>query len=551
MMAALLIYVYVMLSAFQTSFSQSDPAPLVSVRNGTLRGASMTVKGSDRLVQQYLGIPFARPPLGPLRLSAPQPAESWEGERDATQQPPMCLQDRDTVSGMSQFLGMEFSVPPVSEDCLFLNVYTPAKPTDTEKLPVFVWIHGGGYRFGAASQYDGSVLAAHENMVVVIVQYRLGILGFFSTGDEHAQGNWGLLDQLAALQWVQENIENFGGDPNSVTIAGESAGGISTSFLVLSPLSKGLFHRAIFQSGTATVAGFSTSTPMLHAKTVANLTGCEPSSTEALVQCLRNKTDEELIGAMKKRITISATVDEKFLTAPAEQVLKSKDFLKVPILLGVTNHEVGWSMAQLFLPRGWEKGMDRATLLGALKGAFFSAAMPGAYEIMVDEYLKDAKTPEDIRDASLELLSDLFLVIPALNVANYHRDAGVSVYLYEFQHGPEMHKNRRPSFVKADHGDDLGFVFGACFWSGHIKLNGTTTEEENQLCKTVMSYWANFARTSSPNGAGLVPWPLYDASNKYLKLDLQQSEGQDLKKDRLLFFTQELPRRLAALAITH
>ncbi|NXQ78651.1 SASB hydrolase, partial [Quiscalus mexicanus] len=138
----------------------------------------------------------------------------------------------------------------VSEDCLYLNVYTPVSTGENKKLPVLVWIHGGGLVFGAASSYDGSVLAAFDNVVVVAIQYRLGIAGYFSTGDEHARGNWGYLDQVAALRWIQENIMHFGGDPGSVTIFGESAGGISVSALVLSPLAKGLFHKAISESGT-------------------------------------------------------------------------------------------------------------------------------------------------------------------------------------------------------------------------------------------------------------------------------------------------------------
>ncbi|XP_063053755.1 carboxylesterase 5A-like [Engraulis encrasicolus] len=499
-MAALLLYVCVTLSAFGSSLSQSDSAPVVSVKNGTLRGASMSVKGSDKLVQQYLGIPFARPPLGNLRFAPPEPAESWEGERDATQQPNVCLQVREDLSKMSSFMGIEYTVPAVSEDCLYLNIYTPAKPTDTEKLPVFLWIHGGGFRLGAASQYDGSILAAYENMVVVIVQYRLDMLGFLSVGDEqNPEGNWGFLDQLAALKWVQENIESFGGDPNSVTIAGQSVGGESASFLVLSPLSKGLFHRVILQSAVATVSGPYTHKRLNDAKMkAAKLTGCDPSSAEVLVKCLREKTEEELLAAMKQHIPVSATVDGKFLTAQAEEVLKSKDFLKVPVLLGATNNEVGWQEPEHFLPRGWEKGIDRATLLDGLKGGWDSGATPEAYEIMIDEYLKDAKTPEEARDASLQLLGDSFFIMPVILAADYFRDAGVPVFLYEFQHPPEMQKARRPSFVKADHTDDLPFMFGACFWNGHVKLNGTTTEEENQLCKTMMSYWGNFARSGNP-----------------------------------------------------
>ncbi|XP_076132963.1 carboxylesterase 5A-like [Alosa pseudoharengus] len=374
---------------FQRSLSLTDPSPVVSVRNGTLRGASMTVKGSNKQVQQYLGIPFARPPLGPLRLSAPQPAESWEGERDATQQPPMCPQPLAFVTHIAKVMAYKFALPGVSEDCLYLNVYTPTTNSCTgEKLPVLVWMHGGALYLGGAAQFDGSVLAAYQNVVVVIIQYRLGILGYFSTGDTNAQENWGFLDQIAALQWVRENIESFGGDPNSVTIAGQSAGGISASML----------------------------------------------------------------------------------------------------------------------------------------------------EAGADEYFKDAHTPQEMRDQFTEIVGDYWMVVPVIKEARYYLDAGVSVYMYEFQHRPEAYEYTRPSFVRADHSDELMFIFGACFWDGHIKVTGKITEEENRLCNTMMAYWANFMRTGSPNGPGLVHWPLYDASNKYLNLDLQQSEGQDLKKDRVQFF---------------
>uniref|UniRef100_A0A672FAF9 Carboxylic ester hydrolase n=1 Tax=Salarias fasciatus TaxID=181472 RepID=A0A672FAF9_SALFA len=229
-------------------------------------GDYVTVKGSDRRVKLFLAVPFAQPPVGTLRLAAPRDVEPWEGERDATRQPNMCIQDPELVVSVSRTMSMSYSPPEVSEDCLYLNVYTPADAAAGAKLPVLVWIHGGGLSMGAASQYDGSPMAAYENVVIVVIQYRLGILGFLSTGDEHAQGNWGFLDQLAALRWVQGNIEAFGGDPQSVTVAGESAGGISASILTLSPLAAGLFHRAIFQSGVATLGTYTTRHPEAHAE---------------------------------------------------------------------------------------------------------------------------------------------------------------------------------------------------------------------------------------------------------------------------------------------
>ncbi|NXE19870.1 SASB hydrolase, partial [Ardeotis kori] len=227
--------------------------PEVVTKYGSVRGYQFKVDAAERSVNVFLGLPFAKPPVGLLRFSEPQPPEPWEGVRDATSYPPMCLQDKEQGQYFSDMITNRKEKVPlqVSEDCLYLNVYTPISTGKEEKLPVFVWIHGGGLYFGAASSYDGSALAAFDNVVVVTIQYRLGILGYFSTSDKHARGNWGYLDQVAALRWIQENIIRFGGDPGSVTIVGESAGGISVSALVLSPLAKGLFHKAISESGTA------------------------------------------------------------------------------------------------------------------------------------------------------------------------------------------------------------------------------------------------------------------------------------------------------------
>ncbi|XP_046889897.1 carboxylesterase 3 isoform X1 [Hypomesus transpacificus] len=525
----------------------AEPGTVVSLKDGKVRGAYATVKGTDRRVQQYLGIPFARPPVGPLRLAAPQPPESWDGERDSTLQPPMCIQDKAVGLQVSQTMSIEYTLPAISEDCLYLNVYTPTDSA-SEKLPVFVWIHGGGLSMGAASQFDGAPLAAYENIVVVVIQYRLGILGYLSTGDEHARGNWGFLDQVAALQWVQENIHQFGGDPQSVTIAGESAGGISASTLTLSPLTKGLFHRVVFQSGVATLGPYTTNVPLVQAKTIANLMECDHPDTQQLVSCLREKTEEQLVNVTKKmKIYLGAVVDGVFLTDLPEELLKKKEVMKVPVLIGVTNHEFGWILPRAFAPPGWDTGMDRESVM-AMLALFNPQGVSGANQLLADEYLKDAKTPEEIRDGFTHMLGDVFMVLPVIKVAGYHRDAGAPVYMYEFQHRPEAHKLTRPAFVKSDHADEVGFMFGACFWNGHIKITGTITQEEEKLCKTMMSYWANFARTGSPNGAGLLQWPLFGQDQEFMELDLTPSVSQNIRKEQILFMTVTLPKKLATAA---
>ncbi|XP_059362600.1 carboxylesterase 5A-like [Carassius carassius] len=546
MIKEVLLCLCLTLAPVWTAPVQTDSGPVVVLKHGSVRGQYMKVKGSEKVVEQYLGIPFAQPPVGPLRLAAPVPVQGWEGIRNATQHPNICLQNPDILPIVAKSMALDFTPTGVSEDCLYLNVYTPSQRSESDKLPVMVWIHGGALVNGGACTFDGSSLAAYENIVVVIIQYRLGILGYFSTGDKNSQGNWGFLDQIAALKWVQQNIEGFGGDPQSVTIAGQSAGGISASFLTLSPMTKGLFQRAIFQSGVATMMGYSVKDPLMHAKAVANVTECDFSSNEVLTKCIKELTEEQIIHATrKKHIFPGATVDGEFLKAQPEELLKRKDFHKVPILVGTTNHEFGWMIFQALFSKDLLKGMDKKTVKQLME-IFTKNGTQGVNEIIAEKYLKHAQTPEDIRDAFTEMIGDIFLVIPSITVASYHRDAGVPVYMYEFQHPPSIFKDLRPSFVKADHGDELGFVFGACFWDGHIKV-GTPTEEENQLCRTVMGYWANFIRTGSPNGPSLVHWPVYDKTNKYMNLDLQQNAGQDLKMDKLLFFTEELPKKIVEL----
>ncbi|CAN9498671.1 unnamed protein product [Ophioblennius macclurei] len=524
---------------------------VVSLKEGRIRGGYVTVKGTDKRAKYFLGIPFARPPVGPLRLAAPQDIDPWEGERDATRQPNMCIQDPDLVVNVSRTMSMEFSPPEMSEDCLYLNVYAPAGSAPGDKLPVMVWIHGGGLSMGAASQYDGSPMAAYENVVMVILQYRLGILGFLSTGDQYAQGNWGFLDQLAALRWVQRNVEAFGGDAHSVTVAGESAGGISASILTLSPMATGLFQRAIFQSGVATLGTYTTQHPLDHAKVVFNLTGCDHGATQEMVQCLRMKSRDELVAVTKKmRIYLGAVVDGQFLMDTAEQLLQRKEVMKVPVMLGITNHEFGWILPQSFAPPGWENGMTRESALSVVN-MFNPAGISAANDLIADEYLKDAKTPEEVRDAFTEIMGDLLMTLPVLKVAGYHSDAGVDVYVYEFVYEAAIHKANRPSFVKADHADDVGFVFGGCFWNGAMKIIGNITPDDERVCRTMMAYWANFVRSGSPNGAGLVVWPLYDQDQQqYLELGRDQTVRQKLKEQRVHFATVSLPQKLQQLAAT-
>uniref|UniRef100_A0A8D2DYY6 Carboxylic ester hydrolase n=1 Tax=Sciurus vulgaris TaxID=55149 RepID=A0A8D2DYY6_SCIVU len=483
---------------------QDSVSPIRTTHTGQVRGSLVHVKGTDVGVHTFLGIPFAKPPLGPLRFAAPEPPEPWSGVRDGTFHPAMCLQNADIMNTEALNLG-NINLPPIpmSEDCLYLNIYSPTYAREGSNLPVMVWIHGGALVVGMASMYDGSILAAIENVVVVTIQYRLGVLGFFSTGDQHATGNWGYLDQVAALRWVQQNIAYFGGNPDRVTIFGESAGGTSVSSHVVSPMSQGLFHGAIMESGVALLPDLITSSSKVVSTMVANLSACGQVESEALVSCLRGKSEEEMLAINKAFKVIPGMVDGAFLPRHPQELLASADFQPVPSIIGVNNDEYGW-----IIPK---KEIDRETMRAVLQR--ISAQM---------------MLPAECGDL---LMEDEFICSHA------------PVYFYEFQHRPSFFKDIKPPHVKADHGDEIIFVFGSYFGNIRIEL----TEEEELLSRRMMKYWANFARNGNPNGEDLPHWPLFDQDEQYLQLDIQPTVGRALKAHRLQFWTKTLPQKIQEL----
>ncbi|EGW11231.1 Liver carboxylesterase [Cricetulus griseus] len=418
----------------------------------------------------------------PLVFGVLNPLPNWSGMQVACVRCPQT--DIMTLAGAKE---MNLIVTPtsMSEDCLYLNIYTPAHAHEGSNLPVMVWIHGGGLVVGMASMNDGSQLTATEDIVMVSIQYRLGILGFFSTGDHHARGNWGYLDQVAALRWVQQNIASFGGNPGQVTIFGGSAGGTSVSSHIVSPMSKGLFHRAIMQSGVA------------------------------LLPDLISDTHQMVYTVFK---LIPAVVDGTFLPRHPRELLASMDFHAVPSIIGIDSDECGWGIP-LMLP-------------------------PECSDLLMQEYMGGVEEPQTLQAQFREFMEDFMFVIPALQVAHFQRSQA-PVYFYEFQHQPSYikYKDVRPSHVRADHGDHVAFIFGSYFWGLKVDF----TEEEKLLNRRMMKYWANFARHGNPNSEGLPYWPELIHDEQYLQLDIQPTVGQSLKARKLQFWTKTLPQKIQEL----
>ncbi|XP_066439944.1 fatty acyl-CoA hydrolase precursor, medium chain-like [Eleutherodactylus coqui] len=533
-----------------SSDRHSDERPLVTTKYGRLQGITVRIKETARTVNAFYGVPFAKSPVGPLRFEDPKAPEPWSSVRDASQYPPICLQEDITSQIIKGYYQSSFKLPPSSEDCLYLNVFTPSHRHLKSKLPVMTFIHGGGLFVWSASMFDGSALSALENVVAVAIQYRLGIVGFFSTTDNQLPGNYGLKDQIAALQWIQENIAAFGGDPSSVTIFGESAGAISVSALVLSPLSKGLFHRAIAESGAVTLpisVASSKSEDLIHNQNVvAEISGCDLAS---IADCLKKKSEEDLLVIAKEMgpTPLPLRVDGVVIPKPVEEMLADKEVNKVPFMTGINNQEFGFVIPTLYNVTGISEGMTREAAALILQNLPLRHINPKAIPFIIDEYLGDIDDPREIRDRFLDLCGDAIFVIPALRLAKLHRDAGLPVYFYEYKHPPSLLAHVRPDYIKADHTDELLFVFGGPFLRDGVLFAGPATDAEKALSRNMMRYWANFARTGDPNSPGLTTWPPYGAGEHYLGINLQQKASSKLKEEKFRFWTEILPEKIRCL----
>ncbi|MBS1488846.1 MAG: carboxylesterase family protein [Bacteroidetes bacterium] len=509
-------------SVFSLAQQVSNNQPEVKTASGIVRG----IVNED--VASYKGIPYAAPPVGEFRWRPPQPVKPWKDVRDASQYCADCPQ--------RQWTG---STAKTSEDCLFLNLWTPATASKKSKLPVMVWIHGGAFVAGSGSDPGSAGTSfAKQNVVLVTFNYRLGRLGHFAfpalskENPEEYKGSYAYMDQIAALKWVKENIAAFGGDPNNVTIFGFSAGGVSVHSLLTIPAAKGLFHKAIGESSggrdgvlTGRSINKENADPLytVSAETIgmnfAHKHKIEGSDASALTK-LRSLSVEEIVdggqetdGQDGPRIYSGPILDGKLVVETAESIYKEGKQPKIPLMIGNCSAEIDGAF------------VSNAKSKEELFASFgeFEAEAKTAFDPNGDKQFDEVIT---------KFNTDWVWGEPARFTARAFVAKGAPAYMYQFGFVPPAWRER--ARYGAGHGSEVSFVFNTL--NARWGNPGKATPEEKELARTMNTYWANFAKTGNPNGKDVPEWPLYETQKEQIldiDLDGKVVAKPDLRKARL------------------
>jgi para-nitrobenzyl esterase len=503
-----LISVIGLIASTRVAYTDDALSARVKTDNGTVEG----ILNRDQSVRMFRGVPFAAPPIGDLRWKEPQPALSWTGVRKAGKFGSACLQT-------NVFGDIYFRDNQPSEDCLNLVIWTPAKPA-RKKLPVFVWFYGGGFVAGANSEprYDGENFAK-KGIIVVEPNYRLGVFGFFAHPEltkespHSASGNYGLLDQVAALKWVVKNISAFGGDPNRITIGGESAGSLSVSALMASLLSRNLFQQAVGESGAFFTASANTG---VRVKTLADgekqgLDFARSLGAESVAQMRAKPADELLQAAAKQNrgFGFGPNIDGYYLASDVESIYAQGKQSQVPLLAG-WNADEG-KMFVLFNP---QKPTAKT----------FADQAHERFGEEADRFLKlyPATTDEEAISSAEALAGDDFIAFATWKWIDLQRRTGSSpVYQYRFEQVPKAKPGAMmgpvpASEVGSKHTGEIEYVFGTLKSQPGVPW----ADDDFKLSDTMASYWANFIKTGDPNGSELPVWPKCDSQDEYQVMHL-------------------------------
>jgi len=525
-------------SLYVNGEGQTD-RPIVKTKQGKVQGIQDT-NLNGQTYYAFRGIRYGKPPVGKRRFMRSEKVDSWKGVKDASVEGSTCRQFDLMVM---KELG--------SEDCLFLNVFTP-ELNPVEKKAVMVWIHGGAFQYGSALPIYGPGKLMGCDVVLVTINYRLGVFGFLSTGDEVIPGNAGMWDQVLALKWVQENIEEFGGDPTKVTIFGESAGASSVSLLVMSPAAEGLFSRAITQSGTAFVPTANQKDPLTYAKQIASELNCPTDSSAAIREGLIGKSEDELFAAFQK-VTASpghprlffipvvegGSTTEPFLPDTPTNLVKSKRYNRVPVITGLVANEGG-------LFSGTDK-VDKEFLDTLLAAVIENMTNLGEDQLDIEavrqEYLTnlDFHNQHEMDTAMQQILSDV--MFNAGNDAQMRKlvEDGATVYMYKLNYRGKNSFSRYQNneHLGAVHGDDLQHLFDIVFLDG-----GKLTGDDQLISKRILSMWTNFAKTGNPTPSVTfeipIKWkPVTNTDDiNYLNIDKDLTIESNFRVDKARFWNK-------------
>jgi para-nitrobenzyl esterase len=495
-------------------------ADQVKVEGGVLEG----IAGADPSVRIFEGVPFAAPPVGALRWQAPQPAAAWTGVRKADQFGARCYQG-------SIFGDMIFRDKGISEDCLYLTVWTPSPAPAAKKrlrLPVLVYFHGGGFVAGSGDEprYDGTNFA-RKGIIVVTVNYRLGVFGFLAHPEltaespHKASGNYGMLDQVAALQWVQRNIAAFGGDPAKVTIGGESAGSAAVSALMVSPLAAGLFRGVIGESGAMFNTGGALAAQPLDKAEQAGASFATTFGVKSLAD-LRTASAEDVLKCATKGgpMRFGMIIDGYFLPAEPASIYTAGKQAHVALLAGWNADEVRGSVLSA------KQKPTAASFHGQLSARFGDKADAAAK-------VYAASTDEEALATAGDLASDTFIVYSTWKWIEMQSATGQApVYRFRFDRPVPLPEGMTIPGVKglAGHSWELEYVFGAL-----DSKKAAWAPEDRKASEEIAGYFANFVKTGNPNGGGLARWPAFAKTHQVMHLDAASHAAPEEHRDRYEF----------------
>ncbi|XP_031560819.1 cholinesterase 1-like [Actinia tenebrosa] len=493
-----LIYLVVHITSVATTNN------VVDTKQGKVKGVRQEVEVDNKQkknVYKFLGVPYAQKPIGDLRFKPPQALSARRSsDYDATSLRPICTQPQyyfDSIKGAWP----EFDeTKDMSEDCLYLNIYTPSIKSCKKKYPVIFYIHGGSYVAGTPTRdiSPGEYLPT-RGVVLVTIQYRLGTFGFFTTGDSEAPGNVGLLDQVEALKWVQQNIEGFCGDKNSVTLLGESAGGSSVSLHYLSPLSRGLFHRGIAVSGVdlSPFAYKPKSTVLKASETLISKLNCERNNSKATLQCLQSSSISDIRKNAPSPFLMQPFVDKHFLPDEPQQLRTEGKFRKLPLMSGFVSQEGAMLLEskkkEEYNTEGFRKYLEDFLKMSFQRTKDKALTAFNALEFQFTPWGFLSNGPKHRRKL-VEMLSDFYVAAPTHAALTYHSDYGAPTYMFEFAHRSKLHP--KPKWMGVIHEDTTPYKFGLPLLNSKTRLK--FDEKDKKVSDTLVTMFTNFAKFGKP-----------------------------------------------------